>query len=106
MLLGVMAGARLSVETLHLLALSALPVALSVLILLGFTMVLARYLFSCHRIDPLTAVMAAAPGGISELSVSAARQGAIMNVVLTVHLFRVLVVVLVVLPVLILVIGP
>ncbi|NOJ60061.1 hypothetical protein HMI57_09170 [Arthrobacter sp. 260] len=104
-LLGVMAGARLSLETLQSLAVSALPVTLSVVLLLGLTMVLARYLFSRHRVDPLTAVMAAAPGGISELSVAAAKQGAAMHVVLTVHLFRVLVVVLVVLPILIFVIG-
>lgn len=104
-LLGVFAGARLSMETLQRLAFSALPVTLSVVVLLGLTMALARYLFRRHQIDPLTAVMAAAPGGISELAVAAQRQGAAMHVVLTVHLFRVLVVVLVVLPVLILVIG-
>ena len=104
-LLGVMAGARLSAETLRLLAVSALPVVLSVVVLLGLTMLLARYLIRSHGVDPLTAVMAAAPGGVSELAITAQRRGAVMHVVLSIHLLRVLVVVLIALPLLLLVIG-
>lgn len=104
-LLGVMAGARLSAETLRLLAVSAVPVILSVIVLLGLTMLLARYLIRRHGIDPLTAVMAAAPGGVSELAIAAQRRGATMHVVLSIHLLRVLVVVLIALPLLLLVIG-
>lgn len=101
-LLGVMAGARLDAQTLALLAASIVPIIAAVIVLLGLTMTLARYLFQRHGIDPVTAVMAAAPGGISELAVAAQRQGAMMHVVLAFHLFRVLLVVLVVLPLVIL----
>jgi membrane AbrB-like protein len=104
-LLGVMAGARLGAETLRMLALSAVPVILSVIALLGVTMLLARYLIRRHGVDPLTAVMAAAPGGVSELAIAAQRRGAVMHVVLSIHLFRVLVVVLIALPLLLLAIG-
>ena len=101
-LLGVMAGARLDSQTLSLLAAALLPLLAAVITLLGITMALARYLFLRHGIDPVTAVMAAAPGGVSELAVAAQREGAVMHVVLAFHLFRVLLVVLVVLPLVVL----
>lgn len=101
-LLGVIAGSQLTADTLGLLLGALAPVLGYVAVLLGSTVLLARYLFTRHRIDPLTAVMSAAPGGVSELLISAQRQGADLHVVLTIHMFRVLVVVLVVLPVLIL----
>ena len=99
-LLGVLAGARLNEETLFTLLRSLLPVIAAVIFILGLSMLLARYLFSRHGVDPLTAVMSAAPGGISELAITAHRQGAVMHVVLAIHLFRVLIVVLLVLPIL------
>lgn len=98
-LLGVLAGAHLSSQTLHTLLVSALPVLVAVVMLLGLSLLLARYLFSRHGVDALTAVMATAPGGISELASVAEQKGAAMHVVLAIHLFRVLVVVLVVLPI-------
>lgn len=98
-LLGVLAGARLDDETLVTLLRSLVPVLAAVIFILALSMLLARYLFSKHGVDPLTAVMAAAPGGISELAITAQRQGAMMHVVLAIHLFRVLIVVLVVLPI-------
>ena len=103
MLLGVLAGARLGAETLQTLAISAVPVLVAVVLLLGLSMLLARYLFSRHGVDPLTAVMATAPGGISELASVAEQRGAAMHIVLAIHLFRVLVVVLVVLPIVLLI---
>jgi membrane AbrB-like protein len=102
-LLGVLAGAQLNEATLAALFQSLVPVITAVLVMLALTMLLARYLFSRHGVDPLTAVMAAVPGGISELADMAQRQGAVMHVVLAVHLFRVLVVVLLVIPVLLIV---
>lgn len=101
-LLGIMAGARLNTQTLALLAESIVPILAAVVGLLGLTVALARYLFLRHGVDPVTAVMAAAPGGISELAATAQRQGAVMHVVLAFHLFRVLLVVLVALPLVIL----
>ena len=99
-LLGVLAGARLNEETLMTLLRSLLPVIVAVVFILALSMLLARYLFTRHGVDPLTAVMSAAPGGISELAITAQRQGAVMHVVLAIHLFRVLIVVLLVLPIL------
>jgi len=98
--LGVLAGTRLDGQTLLTLLRSLLPVLAAVVVILALSVLLARYLVTRHGVDPLTAVMAAAPGGISELAVTAARQGALMHVVLAIHLFRVLIVVLVVLPIL------
>jgi len=97
-ILGVLAGERLNTETLTTLLHSLVPVVLSVVLMLLLTLALARYLVARRGIDPLTAVMSAAPGGISVLAITAQRQGAVMHVVLAIHLFRVLVVVLVVLP--------
>jgi membrane AbrB-like protein len=97
-ILGVLAGERLNTQTLTTLLHSLLPVVLSVVLMLLLTMALARYLVVRRNVDPLTAVMSAAPGGISVLAITAQRQGAVMHVVLAIHLFRVLVVVLVVLP--------
>lgn len=97
-ILGVLAGERLNTETLTTLLHSLVPVILSVAVMLLLTMALARYLVVRRHVDPLTAVMSAAPGGISVLAITAQRQGAVMHVVLAIHLFRVLVVVLVVLP--------
>lgn len=102
-LLGVLAGARLGPDTLQTLLVSAVPVVAVVVLLLALSFLLARYLFSRHGVDPLTAVMATAPGGISELASVAEQRGAAMHVVLAIHLFRVLLVVLVVLPIVLLV---
>ncbi|WP_130451510.1 AbrB family transcriptional regulator [Zhihengliuella halotolerans] len=104
-LLGVLAGAQLDGETLGLLLRALGPVIAAVLVMLGCSVLLARYLVCRHHVDPLTAVMAVAPGGISELAVAAQRQGARMHVVLAIHMFRVLVVVLVVLPFLLFITG-
>lgn len=98
-LLGVLAGARLTGETLQTLLASALPVAIGVILLIALSLLLARYLFSRHGVDPLTAVLATAPGGISELASVAEHRGAAMHIVLALHLFRVLAVVLVALPI-------
>jgi uncharacterized protein len=98
-LLGVLAGARLTPETLQILLVSAVPVVVSVAMLLALSFLLARYLFSQHGVDRLTAIMATAPGGISELASVAEQRGAAMHIVLAIHLFRVLLVVLVVLPI-------
>jgi membrane AbrB-like protein len=104
-LLGVLAGARLDERSLHTLLAALAPVALAVVVLTGASLLLARYLFSRHGVDPLTAVMAATPGGISELAAVAEERGAAMHVVLAIHLLRVLLVVLVVLPIAVLVVG-
>lgn len=104
-LLGVLAGARIDERSLQILLAALGPVAISVVVLIATSLLLARYLFSRHGVDPLTAVMASAPGGISELASVAEERGAAMHVVLAVHLLRVLLVVLVALPIAVLVVG-
>lgn len=102
-LLGCVAGVRLDAGTLAALARVALPVAASIAVLLALDLLLAWVLVRRYRIDPVTAVLACAPGGVSEIAVIASRLGARMGVVLAIHSVRVLSVVLLVLPVLVLV---
>lgn len=104
-LLGVLAGARLDEASLQVLLSALVPVAIAAIVLIGTSLVAARYLFSRYRVDPLTAVMATAPGGVSELASVAEERGAAMHVVMAVHLLRVLLVVLVALPIAVLVVG-
>ncbi|MGH3356736.1 MAG: AbrB family transcriptional regulator [Nocardioidaceae bacterium] len=104
-LLGCAAGVNLDLETLQTLARIAVPLVASVLALLLLNLALAAVLVRRYGIDPLTAALACAPGGISEVSITASQMGAQMGVVLAVHTVRVLAVVLLVLPSLIAVLG-
>ncbi|WP_404287394.1 AbrB family transcriptional regulator [Glutamicibacter arilaitensis] len=101
-LLGVIAGSQLTVYTLEQLFGVLIPMLGYVVALLASTILLARYLFIKFGIDPVTAVISAMPGGLSEILPFAQRQGAQLHAVLTIHMFRVLVVVLIVLPIMIL----
>ncbi|MDT0378176.1 AbrB family transcriptional regulator [Streptomyces sp. DSM 42041] len=100
-LLGCVAGARLDAETLRILAGLALPLLGGVALLLLLEMLLAALLIVRHGVDPVTAVLAFAPGGLSEISLTAQDMGARMSLVLAVHMARVLAVVLLVLPLLV-----
>ncbi|MPZ93578.1 MAG: ammonia monooxygenase [Propionibacteriales bacterium] len=104
-LLGCVAGVRLDRGTLHNLAEVALPLGIGVLLLLAVNVLVAAVLVRRYGIDPLTAVLACAPGGVSEIAVTASQLGARTGVVLSVHMVRVLAVVLVVLPLLVAVLG-
>ncbi|PXY27872.1 AbrB family transcriptional regulator [Prauserella muralis] len=99
--LGSVAGARLDAATVHTIGHLALPLAAGLALLLALEAALAAWLIARYRIDPVTAVLACAPGGVSEIALTGADLGARMGVVLAVHLTRVLAVVLVVLPVLV-----
>ena len=101
-LLGIIAGSQLTVYTLEQLFGVLVPMLGYVVALLTSTIVLARYLFIKFGIDPVTAVISAVPGGLSEILPFAQGQGAQLHAVLTIHMFRVLVVVLIVLPIMIL----
>lgn len=100
-LLGCVAGVQLDGATLVTLGHIALPLAGAILALLLMNVALAALLVKRYAVDPLTAVLACAPGGISEISVTAQQMGARTEVVIAVHAVRVLAVVLVVLPVLV-----
>lgn len=100
-LLGGVAGASLDAGSLAALNRVSLPLALAVLFLIFANIVLAAVLVRYHGIDRLTAVLACAPGGVSEIAVTAQALGARTEIVFAVHAVRVLVVVLVVLPLLV-----
>ncbi len=104
-LLGCVSAARLDQDTLRSMLRICGPVIAGVAVLLALNVVLARWLVRRHGLDPTTAVLACAPGGFSELSVVAVREGADVGTVAVVHLCRVLVVVLALVPVLVLVLG-
>lgn len=97
-ILGVVAGAQLSHGVLMALV-SALPLILAgVAIVLLTSVIMARHLVHCHNVQPITAIVATAPGGLSELAASAQSRGADISTVLLIHVVRVLVVVLIALP--------
>ena len=104
-LLGCVAGARLDTMTLHTLGRIAVPVAGALVLLLLVDLALAALLVRRYGVDPLSAVLACAPGGLSEIAVTANELGARMGVVLAIHTVRVLTVVLLVLPLLVVVLG-
>jgi uncharacterized protein len=97
-LLGCVSAARLDPDSFHTLVRLFLPVLTGVAALLALNVLLARWLVRRHGVDPTTAVLACAPGGFSELSVMAVREGADVGTVAVVPIVRVLVVVLVVVP--------
>ncbi len=100
-LLGCVAGARLDAETLRTIAGLAVPLLTGVALLLVLELALAALLIVRYGVDAVTAVLAFAPGGLSEITLTADEMGARMSVVLAVHMVRVLAVVLVLLPALV-----
>lgn len=104
-LIGCVSAARLDGESFAVMGRVALPVLGAVLLLLVLNAALARWLVRRRHLDPATAVLACAPGGISELAVLAVKEGADVGTVTVIHLVRVLLVVLVVLPGLVFVLG-
>ncbi|QPP07499.1 ammonia monooxygenase [Streptomyces bathyalis] len=104
-LIGCVSAARLDGESLAMMGRIALPVLAAVVLLLVLNAVLARWLILRHGLDPTTAVLACAPGGLSELAVLAVKERADVPTVTVIHLVRVLLVVLVALPALVLVLG-
>jgi uncharacterized protein len=103
--LGCVSAAGLNAHTLETMLRIAAPVVAGVAALLVLNVVLARWLVARHGLDATTAVLACAPGGFSELSVVAVKEGADVGAVAVVHLARVLVVVLLVVPVLVVVLS-
>lgn len=104
-LLGCAAGARLELGTLRVLLHLAVPIVLAVAVLLVVDVVLAAVLTRRYGVDPVTALLACAPGGVSEMTMLALDVGARTEIVVAVHVVRVVTVVLVALPLLLLVLG-
>lgn len=104
-LLGCAAGARLELSTLKALLHLAVPILLAVAALLLLDVVLAAVLTRHYGIDPVTALLACAPGGVSEMTMMALDADARTEIVVAVHVVRVATVVLVALPLLLLILG-
>jgi membrane AbrB-like protein len=105
LLLGCAAGVQLEAASLETLLRIAVPLGVAVLALLALDVLLAVWLSRRYGIDPVTALFACAPGGVSEIAVAADEAGARTGVVISIHVMRVLLVVLVALPILVVVLG-
>lgn len=99
-LLGIAAGLRLDGQTLRQLAELAVPLGVSIVVLLAVQYLLAWFLVARFAVDPVTAMLATAPGGVSEIASMADELGARAGLVTAIHVVRVIVVVVVVLPLL------
>jgi uncharacterized protein len=105
-LLGCAAGVRLDMQTLETLVHLIVPLLVAVGLLLALDVGLATVLVRRYAVDPVTALLACAPGGVSEMSVLADEANARTGIVIAIHVVRVATVVLVALPLLLLLLGP
>ncbi|WP_193312838.1 AbrB family transcriptional regulator [Georgenia subflava] len=99
-LLGCVTGVQLEPAALATLGHVIGPLLGAVAVLLCLNIVLALVLVRRYDVDPMTAVLATAPGGVSEIVGVAMDRGARISLVLAVHSVRVLVIVLIALPLL------
>jgi uncharacterized protein len=99
-LLGCAAGVRLDLQTLETLLHLVVPVLVAVVLLLALDVGLAVVLVRRYSVDPVTALLACAPGGIGEMAVLADEANARTGIVIAIHVVRVATVVLVALPLL------
>jgi uncharacterized protein len=104
-LLGCAAGVRLDMQTLETLVHLIVPLLVAVGLLLALDVGLATVLVRRYAVDPVTALLACAPGGVSEMSVLADEANARTGIVIAIHVVRVATVVLVALPLLLLLLG-
>lgn len=99
-LLGIASGLRLDAATLGVLGSIAVPVLISIGGLVAVQFVLA-WTLTRLGIDATTAVLSAAPGGLGEIGALAGDLKADVGVVTAIHVVRIVVVVLVLLPILV-----
>lgn len=104
-LLGCAAGVRLDAGTLQTLLRLAFPLLGAAAVLVLLSGALAVVLVRRYGVDPVTALLACAPGGVSELAMFAKDTNARIGIVVAVHVVRVVTAVLIVLPVLVLLLG-
>lgn len=103
MLVGLAAGALLTVETLLSTASIALPIVVSYLGLALINLVLISLLMLRYGMNPSTAVLATAPGGLAEMLSMAVDKGADLEIVVTIQTVRLITLVLFLLPILVVV---
>lgn len=104
-LLGCAAGVRLEASTLETLFHLLVPLLLAVGTLLALDVGLATVLVRRYGVDPVTALLACAPGGVAEMTVLAHDLDARTGIVVAIHVVRVVTVVLIVLPLLLVLLG-
>jgi uncharacterized protein len=98
-LLGCAAGSRVNSDSLPTLLAMVAPTLVGVVVLLVLDVVMALVLHRRFGLDLPTALLACAPGGVSEMATISTELGARSGIVVSIHLLRVLLVVLVTLPV-------
>lgn len=105
-LVGLVSGVLLTVDSIVSTASVAVPVIVAYLGLAVVNLLLIALLMARYNVDPATAVFAVTPGGLVEVTALAIDKGAQMGVVLTVHAVRLFTLVFVLLPILLVVLGP
>lgn len=103
--LGCVTGMLVTVESLRATAVIAGPVAGAYLAFIALNLLFVGFLVHRYDVDPVSAVLAVAPGGLSEVTSMALEKNARLALVLSVHAVRVLVIVLVLLPIVLVVIA-
>lgn len=98
-IVGCVSGVMLTVDTLAVLAIVVLPIVVAYLAVGGINIIFVTLLMRKYGVDPITAVLATTPGGVSEISGIALDKGANLSLVLTVHSVRFIVIVLGILPI-------
>ncbi|MET9711704.1 AbrB family transcriptional regulator [Nocardiopsis alba] len=105
LLVGLVSGVLLTMESLGSTASVALPVIAAYLGLAMVNLLVIALLMARYDVDPATAVLAVTPGGLAEVTSLAIDKGARMGVVMTVHSVRLLTIVFVFLPIVLAVVG-
>lgn len=88
-LVGWLLGQTVTREVLHTLRASAVPVLITVALFLLFGLLLAWCLWRFTDLDPHTALLSTAPGGIAQIGVLSAEAKANVPLVLTIHVLRI-----------------
>ena len=100
LLLGAASALQVDAQTLSALHGLLVPLTVALAALIGVQLLLAYTLHRTLGWDPATAILASAPGGVGEITAIADTSGARSATVVSIHVVRVVFVVLVALPVL------
>lgn len=98
--MGLVTGVLLTLDSLISTAVIALPVVGAYLLLGVLNLGLVALLMGRYGVDPATAAFAVIPGGLGEVMSMAMDRGAEVTIVLTVHAVRLFTLVLILLPIL------
>lgn len=99
-IIGLISGVLLTVDSLAGTAAVALPITLAYLGLGALSLLFISFLMARYGADPAPAVLAVTPGGLGEITSIAIDKGAHLGLVITIHSVRLFTIVLLILPVL------